>query len=156
MDHYIYSPLVSEPGRDDAMRILKVLPGCGDEPLKCAMENTYLSDCINFEVLFVDSGHSGIEDERGDSRIACDHRFLPATTPLRAALSHLRKPAESRNLWVQALCVNQCVDDERGRQIRLMRDIFPKAERLLIWLGDGVQVEHEGDSKRKGLSAASI
>ena len=38
-------------------------------------------------------------------------------------------------LWVDALCINQSDDKEKGHQVDLMRDIFATAEKVLVWLG---------------------
>jgi hypothetical protein len=41
-----------------------------------------------------------------------------------------------RLLWIDAICVNQQDIEERSAQVRLMRNIFAKCERALVWLGD--------------------
>ncbi|CAI6339903.1 unnamed protein product [Periconia digitata] len=54
------------------------------------------------------------------------------------ALRHLRHQTEMVILWVDAVCINQ--SDEKGEkpeQIAKMKDIYNKAERVCIWLGDG-------------------
>ncbi|WPJ64722.1 hypothetical protein SMAC4_13844 [Sordaria macrospora] len=38
-------------------------------------------------------------------------------------------------LWVDALCINQIDDNEKGHQVGLMRDIFASAKMVLVWLG---------------------
>ena len=42
-------------------------------------------------------------------------------------------------LWVDAICINQCEDDdalnERSLQIVLMTQIYEQAEKILVWLG---------------------
>ncbi|KAK3397132.1 heterokaryon incompatibility protein-domain-containing protein [Sordaria brevicollis] len=40
-------------------------------------------------------------------------------------------------LWVDAICINQLDDKEKGHQVRLMRDIYMDAEQVIIWLGMG-------------------
>lgn len=42
-------------------------------------------------------------------------------------------------LWVDALCINQLDDKEKGHQVRLMRDIYKDAEQVIIWLGMGTE-----------------
>lgn len=39
-------------------------------------------------------------------------------------------------LWVDALCINQTDTSERNDQVQLMGEIFSKAVRVIIWLGD--------------------
>jgi len=39
-------------------------------------------------------------------------------------------------MWIDSICVNQNDIQEKIYQVRLMGEIFPKAERVLIWLGE--------------------
>lgn len=54
---------------------------------------------------------------------------------LMVALRHLRRKDEPRNLWVDALCINQDDLNEREAQVGRMRDIYRLAARVLVWLG---------------------
>jgi hypothetical protein len=54
---------------------------------------------------------------------------------LHAALSHLRDPFIERILWIDAICINQEDNEEKGRQVRLMAKIYAKASRVVVWLG---------------------
>ena len=42
----------------------------------------------------------------------------------------------TRWLWVDAICIDQEDADDKTRQVRLMRDIYGKAARTIVWLGD--------------------
>ena len=42
-----------------------------------------------------------------------------------------------RNLWVDAVCINQDDAVEKGQQVKLMHDIYTKAADVLVWLGPG-------------------
>lgn len=41
------------------------------------------------------------------------------------------------NLWVDAVCINQDDPVEKAQQVGLMREIYPKAANVLVWLGSG-------------------
>jgi Heterokaryon incompatibility protein (HET) len=41
-------------------------------------------------------------------------------------------------LWIDAICINQDDIDERNEQVRMMGNIYQKAERVTVWLGDGL------------------
>jgi len=52
------------------------------------------------------------------------------------ALRDLRYQEKDRFLWIDALCIDQKNNDERGQQVQRMGSIFSKAERVIIWLGE--------------------
>lgn len=39
-------------------------------------------------------------------------------------------------LWIDAICINQSSMEERGHQVQLMGDVYSKAQRTWIWLGE--------------------
>ncbi|OPB46348.1 hypothetical protein A0O28_0064690 [Trichoderma guizhouense] len=47
------------------------------------------------------------------------------------------KPERSRNLWIDAICINQKDDKEKAVEVQLMYEIYAGAERVNIWLGQG-------------------
>jgi len=55
---------------------------------------------------------------------------------LASALRYLRDPAASRTLWADSLCINQLDLDERASQVILMGEIYTRAQRVIIWLGE--------------------
>lgn len=52
------------------------------------------------------------------------------------ALKFLRKPAEARTLWADAICINQDDDEERNNQVQMMSRIYTRAKEVCIWLGE--------------------
>ncbi|KAF2444570.1 HET-domain-containing protein [Karstenula rhodostoma CBS 690.94] len=67
--------------------------------------------------------------------IECNKRPFPVTENLHSALQHLRYQSEDRVLWIDAICINQDDQKERSSQVVLMRDIYRRAQRVLVWLG---------------------
>lgn len=51
------------------------------------------------------------------------------------ALLALRQTDEDRLLWIDAICIDQDNDKEKGHQVGQMRQIYENAEQVLIWLG---------------------
>jgi hypothetical protein len=42
----------------------------------------------------------------------------------------------TRLMWIDAICINQDDKDDKNQQVGLMRDIYDRATRAFIWLGD--------------------
>jgi ankyrin repeat protein len=69
--------------------------------------------------------------------IEVDGRPMMITSNLWFALQHLRYTHQDRILWIDAICIDQNNDKERGHQVSQMAEIYEQAERVLIWLGKG-------------------
>jgi Heterokaryon incompatibility protein (HET) len=54
-----------------------------------------------------------------------------------SALLRLRLRDKLRLLWINAVCINQLDNDEKTRQVMLMRNIYEHALRMLVWLSEG-------------------
>jgi hypothetical protein len=64
---------------------------------------------------------------------------IDVTPNLYAALLRLRDPSFPRIIWIDAICIDQKNDEEKGHQIQIMADIYGKANRVLVWLGESVE-----------------
>jgi hypothetical protein len=42
----------------------------------------------------------------------------------------------TRVLWIDSICINQDDNDEKGKQIHLMREIYQNCSRVIVWLGN--------------------
>ncbi|KAI1284207.1 heterokaryon incompatibility protein-domain-containing protein [Xylaria sp. FL0933] len=62
---------------------------------------------------------------------------------LHAALLHLRNHATDRTIWVDAICINQEDDVEKGQQVQSMAKIFAKARGVIVWLGEAADYSDE-------------
>lgn len=60
---------------------------------------------------------------------------LDITRNLHSALEHLQFEYPDQLLWIDAICINQQDKTEREHQVAIMRDIYSRAEEVLIWLG---------------------
>ncbi|KAE9380908.1 hypothetical protein N431DRAFT_459822 [Stipitochalara longipes BDJ] len=38
--------------------------------------------------------------------------------------------------WIDAICINQHDDEEKGERVRLMRNIYALAQKVIIWMGE--------------------
>ncbi|QDS71670.1 hypothetical protein FKW77_007956 [Venturia effusa] len=62
-------------------------------------------------------------------------RTLTIGPSLAGALRGLRRPTESRSMWIDAISINQQDITERSKQVPRMGDIYSMATRVIIWLG---------------------
>jgi hypothetical protein len=56
---------------------------------------------------------------------------------LLAALRALRYRKGDRYLWIDAICINQKNPQEKNHQVEMMAEIYRRAERVCVWLGEG-------------------
>jgi len=61
---------------------------------------------------------------------------VPKTTNLISALKRLRERKDVRDLWIDALSIDQSDLNEKNIQVGLMGKIYSRAEEVLIWLGE--------------------
>lgn len=61
---------------------------------------------------------------------------ISITYNLFQALHQIRHPTKSRDLWIDAVCINQRSSNEKNHQVRQMYKIYSIANRVLIWLGE--------------------
>ncbi|KAK0724400.1 heterokaryon incompatibility protein-domain-containing protein, partial [Lasiosphaeris hirsuta] len=71
-----------------------------------------------------------------DRLVSCGSKALSITANAEAALRRLRWKKKARHVWVDAICINQASVAERNVQVTNMGDIYRRAERVLIWLGE--------------------
>jgi hypothetical protein len=140
MPQYHYSPLSQEP---NIIRLLTLLPS-KDEPenLRCELFEYTIQEAEEgshpYEALSYVWGSGG-----NPQSIIIDNKKLAITENLHKALLRLRDSKITRTVWVDAICINQADEKEKGLQIQFMAAIYAKASRVIVWLG-----EAENDSGR--------
>ncbi|KAI1865326.1 uncharacterized protein JN550_008374 [Neoarthrinium moseri] len=113
------------------IRVVILLPGAFDDPIKCALEHVELLPNSDYEAVSYSWGDATVTKP-----ILVNDRIYPVTTNLFTALQYLRNENMARRLWIDSICINQTDLDERNREVRKMREIYCSASQLLIWLGD--------------------
>ncbi|KAK4506857.1 hypothetical protein PRZ48_000590 [Zasmidium cellare] len=130
MASFTYLPL-----KEGEIRVLTIQPSeleATDAPLQADLEHVILdSEDRNYEALSYSWGDASVLHP-----IICGHEILNITTNLRQALLRLRSPTSKRRIWADAICINQDDQDEKLKQIAIMRHIYGKAKGTIIWLGD--------------------
>ncbi|KAI0835879.1 heterokaryon incompatibility protein-domain-containing protein [Hypoxylon sp. FL0890] len=126
-----YKPL---PVDGSQIRLVTILPGRGHKKVKCTVDNfPSIKNGINgpkYEALSYVWGDATIT-----TPITLNSHPFHVTTNLEAALRVLRLKNKKRLIWVDAICINQTSIQERNQEVRRMRDIYSRAEHVIVWLG---------------------
>ena len=70
---------------------------------------------------------------------SCKVEFtVTVTLNLHLALEHLVREHEDLVIWIDAICINQSDDEEKGLQVLHMGDIYARAEETTVWLGPSI------------------
>jgi hypothetical protein len=139
MEPYHYEHLSTE----NSIRILQLLPGKHQDALCARLVEAELTPGPHepmFAALSYCWGTSVF-----DTDLTCDGRSLKITKSLAVALVRLRNEDTAIPLWVDQVCINQQDFSERNAQVKLMGQIYTKAIKVAIWLGD----DHENTPPRR-------
>ena len=133
MTSFRYSPL-----EHSQFRILTLLPGNFDDPLTGSLSHRQFlpanKKVPKYEALSYVWGDQIYTDSI--ALFQDDHPKDRLIGPyLATALRHLRQRDQSRELWIDALCINQDDTVERADQVRRMGEIYREAGRVVVWLG---------------------
>ncbi|KAI7912666.1 hypothetical protein M0657_010014 [Pyricularia oryzae] len=144
----LYKPLSEEIGE---IRLIVVDQGNSADPITCSFDTVSLTDTPtpSYDALSYTWGEGDISREP----IILDGTLLYVRANLYAALQAIRNSTGPVVLWIDAISINQSDLDERARQVRLMRDVFAKARRVLAWVVQELAVAQEcwvlcGSSRR--------
>jgi ankyrin repeat protein len=85
---------------------------------------------------------------------------MTVTKNVYLALRDLRYKEKDRVLWIDALCIDQNNDAERGEQVQQMGSIYSEAERVIIWLGEATYdtdyvMRHMKQLEKEGIKHSS-
>jgi len=135
---YKYSPL---PPRN--IRLLHLMPYDGDgDPIHCQLFEYPIQETWEradlYEALSYCWGGSG-----KPCSISIGECYLPITANLHAALLRLRHRLIGRVIWIDAVCINQEDKEEQAQQVRSMAEIYFKASRVIVWLGEAEAEDHD-------------
>jgi hypothetical protein len=87
-------------------------------------------------------------DQNETEPIILNGTIVKHTTNLVAALNRLRQERDVKYIWIDAICIDQNSTEEKNYQVSLMRDIYSKAEGVIMWVGE--------ESKDSTLALSSI
>jgi hypothetical protein len=112
------------------MRLLRILPRIHkNDMISCNIRHVSLSENPTYVALSYNWG-----DQSELRTIRLNEALVDVTVSLEEALRHMRPRWELLDLWVDALCIDQRNEKERGAQVLRMFPIYQTARVVVIWL----------------------
>jgi hypothetical protein len=128
-DVYIYNALV----HSDSIRLLQLQPSNNSSTTMVGqLSEVRLADKPEFEALSYAWG----QDESQPRFLTLDNSSFSISENLAAALHVFRLTDKPRNLWIDAISINQKDNNERSSQVAQMAAIYKTATLVLVWLGE--------------------
>lgn len=133
----LYTPL--DPAKKE-LRLLEVWSrsdcrqqGDATTLVHCSISTASLLDHPSYEALSYTWGDASLT-----TPIVINGHLIQVTVNLESALRHLQCDADSfsLSLWVDAVCIYQDDPDEKGWQVGQMEDVYRRADRVIVWLGE--------------------
>ncbi|KAL4724357.1 hypothetical protein ACLX1H_008971 [Fusarium chlamydosporum] len=127
--------------RDDSFRLISLDPGHSESPLTLRLFNTSLHDAPPYEAVsyvWGDASKAASVEALNDGETVAAQ--IAVTYNCHEALRRLRRPASSRILWIDSICIDQASPTEKNHQLNLMVKIYQMASQVLIYLGEGSDV----------------
>ncbi|KAK4220574.1 heterokaryon incompatibility protein-domain-containing protein [Podospora fimiseda] len=137
---YPYSPLSSP----QSVRLLELHRESGDDlELSCTLKEFPLEKAPAYHALSYTWDDALTPFSKGAYRrppgtaIICNGKPINILPNLHDALQELSAGDlwPTKHLWIDALSINQADTHERNSQVRMMSDIFSRAESVVAWLG---------------------
>jgi hypothetical protein len=114
-----------------SMRIITLLPDTYGGEICCHLDTVEITEVENtYEAISYVWGNPEYTVD-----IMCNGRRVPITVNLADALQTIRDSKRPKRLWVDAICINQKNDEEKGHQVKRMGNVYENAKRVLVWLG---------------------
>jgi hypothetical protein len=114
------------------VRLISLLAGRPSDKIHVKLVSTNLVDAANtYEATSYTWGDPTITHI-----ISCNGRNFTVTISAYQFLWRLRLEDKDRLLWMDSICINQANHEEKAQQVPMMGDLYQKARRVVIWLGE--------------------
>ncbi|RYN99643.1 hypothetical protein AA0120_g2016 [Alternaria tenuissima] len=126
-----------------SIRILTLCPAeQHNDAIECMIEATELEEA-SYDALSYSWGMNEDGDSSQDYEIFIHGNRKWVTRNLFEGLERIRVCDKPIRIWIDALCINQQDDVERSVQVAMMADIYARAEKVLVWLGNGTEEKED-------------
>lgn len=115
----------------ESIRVIELFPALNrDKPIIINLLESLPNSPFHYEAL------SYTWDDQTPTRdIICNEASLRVTDNVFQALRQLRSgKGQRRNLWIDAICINQKDQAEKTSQVSMMGNIYARADRVNVWL----------------------
>jgi len=121
----------------EQFRILRVHPAREGDEVRADLVEYNINDEVDFEAVSYTWGPPSDDPVslNQEPYIKIGDRHHRITWSVRHALDVFRLTNDTRNLWIDQICIDQTDDEEKSAQVPLMGQIFRRATGTLIWLG---------------------
>jgi hypothetical protein len=109
---------------------LTIQPGATDDAVTCDLETVSISSLPPYEAVSYTWG----TDTIARNEIQLNGKRFATFKNAYDCLVELQHPTAPRAIWIDAICINQKDLEERGHQILLMKNVYEKASRVVVWL----------------------
>ncbi|KAH6693300.1 heterokaryon incompatibility protein-domain-containing protein [Leptodontidium sp. MPI-SDFR-AT-0119] len=116
---------------ETSIRLLYLQPGSFEDDINIKLKVVSLDNPPSYQALSYVWG-----PPPHDTPVFCHGKELLVSESCVAALRRLRGRYRVNVLWIDAICIDQSSIKERGHQVNLMGDVYSKAQRTWIWLGE--------------------
>ncbi|CAN9448820.1 unnamed protein product [Alternaria alternata] len=134
--------MLYEYERLPSARSIRILTLCPAEQhtdaIECTIEATELEEA-SYDALSYSWGMDEDGDSSQDYEILIHGNRKWITRNLYEGLKRIRVCDKPIRIWIDAVCINQQDDVERSVQVAMMADIYARAEKVLVWLGNGTE-----------------
>lgn len=133
----IYQSLEREP----VIRLLTLDPGELDDPICGKLTLEYLNHMPVYDALSYSwadaSGNTSLAET-----VTVNGVRVAITSSCHWALKRIRKPLSKKSIWVDSICIDQDNKNERGHQVDLMPQIYARARKVMVYLGESDPASH--------------
>ncbi|KAH6651851.1 heterokaryon incompatibility protein-domain-containing protein, partial [Truncatella angustata] len=136
MSEFPYTPLNAA---EKSIRILRIQMGYWRDDIVCFLVESYASQEEGFGYNALSYTWGGLEHTldgvEHPPHIFLDWHKFEVGENLYWAIQYIRRADKDVYLWVDAICINQEDEQEKGHQVKQMGEIYSAAEEVFIWLG---------------------
>ncbi|RYN90108.1 hypothetical protein AA0119_g11231 [Alternaria tenuissima] len=126
-----------------SIRILTLCPAeQHTDAFECTIEATELEEA-SYDALSYSWGMNEDGNSSQDYEMFIHDNRKWITRNLFEGLKRIRVRDRPIRIWIDAVCINQQDDVERSVQVAMMADIYARAEKVLVWLGNGTEEKED-------------